>query len=73
MSAIGAGAMRAEDVHASLGAVLTGTAPGRASEGQLFVFDSTGTALQDVAAAAALYERACRRGGYAEFDFGRGC
>jgi alanine dehydrogenase len=68
--AVRAGAMRAEDVHASLGAILAGAAPGRTSDDQLFVFDSTGTALQDVAAAALLYERAHRRGGYAEFDFG---
>lgn len=68
--AVRAGSMRAEDVHARLGAVLAGAAPGRTSDDQLFVFDSTGTALQDVASTAALYERARRRGGYAEFDFG---
>jgi len=32
--------------------------PGRSSDDQIFVFDSTGTAVQDVAAAAAVYERA---------------
>lgn len=68
--AVRAGAMRAEDVHAGLGAILAGAAPGRISDDQLFVFDSTGTALQDVASAAAIYERARSRGGYAEFDFG---
>jgi ornithine cyclodeaminase/alanine dehydrogenase-like protein (mu-crystallin family) len=68
--AVRAGTMGAEDVHASLGAILAGTAPGRTSDDELFVFDSTGTALQDVAAAAALYERACRRGGYPSFEFG---
>ena len=71
--AVEAGAMAAEDVHAGLGAILAGAAPGRTSDDQLFVFDSTGTALQDVASAAAIYERARGRGGYAEFDFaGRG-
>ena len=70
--AVRAGAMRGEDVHASLGAILAGRAPGRTSDDQLFVFDSTGTALQDVAAAAALYERARARGGHAQFDFGGG-
>jgi ornithine cyclodeaminase/alanine dehydrogenase-like protein (mu-crystallin family) len=68
--AVRAGAMAADDVHASLGAILAGEAPGRTSDDQLFVFDSTGTALQDVAAAAAIFERAGRRGGFAEFDFG---
>lgn len=70
--AVRAGAMRAEDVHAGLGAVLAGAEPGRTSDDQLFVFDSTGTALQDVAAAVAIYERALGRGGYAGFDFGGG-
>ena len=68
--AIRAGAMRATDVHAGLGALVTGTAAGRTGEAQIFVFDSTGTALQDVASAAAIYERARRRGGYRAFDFG---
>lgn len=68
--AVAAGAMAADEVHAGLGAIAAGTAPGRTSDEQIFVFDSTGTALQDVAAAAAIYERARSRGGYAEFDFG---
>jgi ornithine cyclodeaminase/alanine dehydrogenase-like protein (mu-crystallin family) len=68
--AVAAGAMRAEDVHAGLGAVAAGTAAGRTLDEQVFVFDSTGTALQDVASAAAIYERACRGGGYRRFDFG---
>jgi alanine dehydrogenase len=68
--AVRAGAMRAADVHAGLGAVLVGAAPGRTSDDEIFVFDSTGTALQDVAAAAAIYGRARGRGGCAEFDFG---
>jgi ornithine cyclodeaminase/alanine dehydrogenase-like protein (mu-crystallin family) len=70
--AVRAGAMRAEEVHAGLGAIVAGAAPGRTDREQIFVFDSTGTALQDVASAAAIYERACRQGGYATFDFGGG-
>jgi ornithine cyclodeaminase/alanine dehydrogenase-like protein (mu-crystallin family) len=68
--AVGAGAMRAEDVHATLGAILSGTAPGRTGGEEIFIFDSTGTALQDVAAAASIYERACALGGWRSFDFG---
>lgn len=67
--AVSAGAMRAEDVHAGFGEIVAGAAPGRMSDEQIFVFDSTGTALQDVASAAAIYERACRRGGYSSFAF----
>lgn len=70
--AVAAGAIRADEVHAGLGAVVAGTAPGRTSDEQIFVFDSTGTALQDVASAAAIYGRARARGGYPEFDFGSG-
>ncbi|MGH8198145.1 MAG: ornithine cyclodeaminase family protein [Steroidobacteraceae bacterium] len=46
------------DLHAELGQVIAGQRPGRTSDEQIFVFDSTGTALQDVAAAAVVYERA---------------
>ena len=70
--AIRAGVMRAEDVHAGLGTLVIGDAVGRTSKDQVFVFDSTGTALQDVAAAAAIYERVCGQGGFRSFAFGGG-
>jgi alanine dehydrogenase len=60
--AIAAKLMKADDLHAELGQVVTGRRPGRVSADQIFVFDSTGTALQDVAAAAAVYERALATG-----------
>jgi len=53
--AIAAGVMTTEDVHAELGDIVTGRKPGRASDGEITVFDSTGTGLQDVAAAIAAY------------------
>jgi alanine dehydrogenase len=56
--AIAAGLMTEDDVYADLGQVCTGQKPGRTSDDQIFVFDSTGTALQDVAAVAIVYERA---------------
>jgi alanine dehydrogenase len=46
------------DLHAELGQIVVGRRPGRTSAEEIFVFDSTGTALQDVAAAVAVYERA---------------
>ena len=55
--AIAAGWMAESDVHAELGDVLVGAKAGRASPDEIIVFDSTGTGLQDVAAAAAIYER----------------
>jgi len=45
-------------VHADLGEIVAGRKRGRASRDEIIVFDSTGMALQDVAAAAAVYERA---------------
>jgi ornithine cyclodeaminase/alanine dehydrogenase-like protein (mu-crystallin family) len=56
------GVLRRSDVHAELGAVVAGRAEGRVSAGEVFVFDSTGIALQDVAAAAVVYERALAEG-----------
>jgi alanine dehydrogenase len=56
--AIDAGVMRREDVRGELADVVTGRVVGRRSPDEIVVFDSTGTALQDVAAAMRLYERA---------------
>lgn len=58
--AIQAGAMRASDVHAELAEVVAGRKPGRQSEEEITIFDSTGTGLQDVAAAIAAYGEAVR-------------
>ncbi len=58
--AVAAGLMDASDAHAELGDLVTGRKPGRTSPDQLTLFDSTGTGLQDAAAAATIYARACR-------------
>lgn len=60
--AIAANLMRIEDLHAELGQIVAGERPGRTGAEQIFVFDSTGTALQDVAAAAMVYRRALAAG-----------
>jgi ornithine cyclodeaminase/alanine dehydrogenase len=54
--------MNPQDVHAEIGEIVAGRKPGRTSPEEIIVFDATGTALQDVAAAAAVYERAERAG-----------
>jgi ornithine cyclodeaminase/alanine dehydrogenase-like protein (mu-crystallin family) len=59
--AIAAGAMTKEDVHAERAEVVAGRRPGRRSAGEITIFDSTGSALQDVAAAAVVYEKAVAR------------
>jgi ornithine cyclodeaminase/alanine dehydrogenase-like protein (mu-crystallin family) len=48
----------ARDRVTQLGDVLAGTAEGRASAGEITVFDSTGLAIQDLAVALAALERA---------------
>lgn len=60
--AVCAGALSRESVHAELGEVVAGRRPGRTSPEEVIVFDSTGMALQDVATAALVYERAVAAG-----------
>ena len=60
--AIRAGSMQPSDVHGELGDVLGGGSPGRTDPESIFIFDSTGTAVQDVASAALIYERALAAG-----------
>ena len=55
--AVEAGMLGRVDVS-DLGAVLTGTAPGRESEDEITAFDSTGLAIQDLAISLAALERA---------------
>jgi alanine dehydrogenase len=68
--AIADGSMRREDVHAELADVVSGLRPGRSSDEDIIVFDSTGTALEDVAAASIVYERALSVGRGVEVKLG---
>ena len=54
--------MTGADVRAELWQVVAGRRPGPLSAEEVVVLDSTGTALQDAAAAALVYERAIKRG-----------
>ena len=56
-------------VHAELGEVIAGLKPGRTGDEEITVFDSSGTALQDVAAAIAVYQRALASGEGTCFSF----
>jgi ornithine cyclodeaminase/alanine dehydrogenase-like protein (mu-crystallin family) len=56
--ALEAGIMRREDVRGELADIASGRILGRRSEEEIVVFDSTGTALQDVAVAGVAYDRA---------------
>ena len=68
-AAIAAGTMTAVDVAASLGEVIAGLKPMAFDPGIVTVFDSTGVALQDVAAAVVAYERAVATGRGLAVDF----
>jgi ornithine cyclodeaminase/alanine dehydrogenase-like protein (mu-crystallin family) len=61
--------MSREAVHAELGEIVAGLKPARSSAEEIIVFDSSGPALQDVAAAVAVYERALEYGEGAPFSF----
>jgi alanine dehydrogenase len=70
--ALEAGALRLGDVGAELWEVVAGLKPGRTSADEITVFDSTGVALEDAAAAALVYERALAEGrGMRLGSFGR--
>lgn len=60
--AVAAGALAPGDVQADLGDIVTGERSVRRNDDDIIVFDSTGTALQDVACAAEVYERARHAG-----------
>lgn len=66
--ALDAGLMRREDVHAELGDIVSGRRPARESAAEVIIFDSTGTALEDVAAASLVYERAIELGAGSEIS-----
>lgn len=69
--AVAAGAVDASAVHAELSDLVTGRRSGRTDDRQITLFDSTGTALQDVASAALIYRRACGRAAALSVDLGR--
>ncbi len=66
--ALEAGLMVDADVRATLGEVVAGLRPGRTSDDEIVVFDSTGTAMQDVAAAGLAYANGVRQGIGTEID-----
>jgi alanine dehydrogenase len=69
MMALESGAISEDHVHAELGAVVAGNADGRTSEEEITVFDSGGTAIETVAAAHMLYQRAREQGLGREIEF----
>jgi len=67
--AIAAGLMRKEDIYADLSEIVAGRKPGRTSDDEITIFDSTGVAIEDAAAATVVYERACAAKIMNSFEF----
>lgn len=67
--AVALGLMTVQQVRGELGEVIVGKAPRRTREDEILLFDSTGTALQDTAAAAVLFEQALALGRGEAFNF----
>jgi ornithine cyclodeaminase/alanine dehydrogenase len=67
--ALARGELVLADLHATLGEVVTGAKPGRTESDEITVFDSTGLAIQDVAAARIVYDEAKARGLGLEVEF----
>lgn len=59
--AISAGAMAREDVQGDLAALVSGHCARRERAEEVTLFDSTGTAIEDAASAALIFERALQR------------
>jgi ornithine cyclodeaminase len=57
VQAIAAGALAESDIAGDLFDLCRGTVPGRTGAGQVTLFKSVGTAIEDLAAAALVYER----------------
>jgi len=52
------GIISEKNIYATLGEIVAGFKPGRINEHEITVFDSTGLAIQDIAVAKILYEKA---------------
>jgi alanine dehydrogenase len=68
--AIDAGTVTAAQVQAELADVIVGRKRGRTSEDETIVFDSTATAIQDIASAVVIWQRAVERNAGSSIQFG---
>ena len=58
-----------DDIHAEIGEILLGGKPGRQSDDEITIFDSTGMAIQDNTTAAKIYRNALERKVGTFFEF----
>ncbi len=59
---ISEGVLLPDEIYAQIGEILAGKKPGRVSDKEITIFDSTGLGIQDVAAGHAVYEKALKTG-----------
>jgi len=57
-----------EQVWSTLGEIIAGTKPGRQDAQAITIFDSTGLAIEDIATAQLVYQRAKEQGDYPSLD-----
>jgi len=67
--ALTAGLISLAEIKANLGEVIVGQKTGRTREEEITIFDSTGLAIQDIAAASYVYEKAKNRSEIQRFKF----
>ena len=65
----GQGVLTDDDIYGEIGEIVVGKRAGRTDADGVTVFDSTGLAIQDVAAAHVVYEHATENDNGTEFDF----
>lgn len=62
------GLFTVDEVYASLGEIVAGKKQGRTDKDAITIFDATGLAIEDVATAKLIYEKARQAGTYAEIE-----
>jgi ornithine cyclodeaminase/alanine dehydrogenase-like protein (mu-crystallin family) len=63
------GLFKVEEVCATLGEIVVGKKQGRKDPKAITIFDSTGLAIEDIAVAKLVYDKAKKAGGYLSLDF----
>ncbi|MDD4858829.1 MAG: ornithine cyclodeaminase family protein [Dehalococcoidales bacterium] len=66
---ISRGLFTESDIYATLADIVSGKKPGRRSNDEITIFDSTGIAIEDIACARIIYEKAKQSGKYLSIDF----
>ncbi|MCK5608985.1 ornithine cyclodeaminase family protein [Candidatus Pacearchaeota archaeon] len=66
------GLIKRDEVYASLGEIIIGIKKGRLDQKVITIFDSTGIAVQDIAVAKLVYDRAIEEGGFQSIDLVEG-